>query len=117
MVKNSLRSIEARHAIQILESNIDKIRYVKEWANLLGYSKGKLNNLTDLEFGISAKNLMKEIRLRRIKQIILEHPEYGSYAVAIESGLSNERELYKFLNRNYNTCFSKLKYNLYIDNY
>lgn len=113
--KKKYYSLKAKNAVRILEQEIASIRYVKNWAVLVGCSKTKLNQLIRYEFAVSAKAMMKNIRFRKIKQTIEEHPNYGSFAVAKENGLENERELYKFLSRNFDTNFSELSFQIHWD--
>lgn len=56
--------------------------------------------------------MLMNTRLEMIKETIKGHPDYGCFAVAKENGLANERELYKFLNRNFETCFTELRFEL-----
>ncbi len=50
-----------------------------------------------------------------IEETIAEHPDLGSYAIACECGLYNERELYNFLIRNFDISFSKLKFKILLE--
>ncbi|MBD3616718.1 MAG: hypothetical protein HUJ22_09095 [Gracilimonas sp.] len=111
-IKKKRDSLKAQQAVSLLEQEIAKIRYVKDWALFVGCSKTTLNHLVKAEFNVSAKSKMKTIRFKKIKKMIREHPDFGCTAVAIESGLKNERELYKFLTRNFEINYTKLRFNL-----
>jgi len=106
------QKIEAEKALWVLKKEIERVRYVKDWAVLAKCSKTKLNQLMKIQFGITAKTVLKNTRLEMIKETITKHPEYGCFAVAKENGLCNEKELYKFLNRNFETSFTELRFEL-----
>ena len=103
---------EAEIALQILDQKITSIRYVQDWALILGCSKTKLTRLITTHYKMSPKDLMKQVRLERIRKTIKENPEFGSYAVADECGLPNDKVLYQFLNRNFETSFSDLRFEI-----
>lgn len=106
---------EAEQAVRVLKKEIEHIRYVKDWAILAKCSKTKLNQLMKTRFGVTAKTILKNTRLEVIKETIAENPDLGCYAIACECGLNNERELYKFLNRNFETSFTDLRFDILWD--
>lgn len=107
--KRKFVMVEANRVCEILEDEIAEIRYVKDWATRAGYSRKKLQRIVMTYYGITAKEKLKQYRFEAIKKAIKETPSITSYAVAIKTGLKNEQELYKFLNRNFNTSFSALR--------
>jgi len=104
------KRFEAEEALNVLNANIDKIRYVKEWANLSGCSKSKLNNIIKTIYHVTPKELLRKERLKKIEEVIIAHPKMTSYAVAVECGLRNDKNLYKFLKINFDTTFTDLKF-------
>ncbi|MTI86964.1 MAG: AraC family transcriptional regulator [Balneolaceae bacterium] len=113
---NEKRKIEeAKRAVYILEHKIHEIRYVKDWALIFGCSKTKLNNLITIQFCVSPKVMMKQVRFERIKDTIKKDPSLCSFAVADQCGLLNEKTLYQFLSRNFETSFSNLRFKLLWD--
>ncbi|WP_421775477.1 hypothetical protein [Gracilimonas sp.] len=105
--KRGLR--EAQNAALILKSDIRSIRHVQDWAFKVRCSKTKLNRLIAKHYGISPKMLMMLVRLDSIIKVIKKHPEMGCYGVANECGLRNDKVLYQFLSRNFDTSFSELR--------
>lgn len=103
---------EAIKAVELLKNDIGHVRYVKDWAMLAGCSKTKLNQLIKEEYSVTAKAMMKKIRLEAIETAIMEHPSLGSYGIAQEAGLGSEQDIYRFLNRNFDTTFTDLQFDL-----
>ena len=103
---NRLGAEEAR---QILTDEIEEIRHVKQWAEKAGYSVSKLQRIISHYYGMTAKETLKLIRYKRIIKLIKEDPSVTSYNVALNTGLKNEQDLYKFLKRNFNTSFTEIR--------
>lgn len=114
-IKRRLALREAQNAALILKSSITDIRHVQDWALKVGCSKTKLNRLITKYYGVSPKTLMMLIRLECIMKTIKENPETCCYAVATECGLGNEKVLYQFLSRNFDTSFSDLRIKVLFD--
>lgn len=107
--RHELQQIQAELAIHILQSRIDKIRYVHDWAKETGYSTSKLCGLIKKYHKQNAKEVLRRVRYERVLKLLKNNPQITSYSVAVDCGLSNEHSLFKFLNRNFNTTYSELK--------
>lgn len=55
---------------------------------------------------------LKLFRFSIIKTELEKDSGITSFALASKTGLKDEKELYKFLRRNFNTCFTELKHEI-----
>ena len=58
------------------------------------------------------KQLLREVRFMMIKEQIRADQQVTSYGVAEKVGLSDEKGVYKLLNKFYNTNFTELRKNI-----
>ena len=87
-------------AVTILEENITSTPNVSEWAKIIGFEKtSKFSWEFRKHFGLRPKEVLLEIRVKKIKDYIISFPTEKNYSVAIEFGFANEKRLYKFLKR------------------
>ena len=108
--KEEVKRLKAERALQLLAENLASIRYVKDWADITGYSQPILNELVKNHFGLSSKQLLKDVRFNKICEIIENDPDATSYSVACSAGLHDEQGLFKFLKRHFNTTYSEIRY-------
>lgn len=108
--RDELNRLRAEQALQVLASDIDRIRYVKEWAGRAGCTQSVLNELAKRYFRLNSKQLLKEVRYNMICKLIEENPDITSYAVARSCGLHDEQGLFKFLKRHFNTTYTEIRY-------
>ncbi len=110
-MRNEQRYIKTIKAIQILIDNIQHIRFVRDWARISCRSREWLNLNIKKEHGKTPKTIINEVRFEIIVRLVLQEGNNStSQYIAIESGLGRTSDsLHKFLKRNYNITFSKLK--------
>jgi len=66
-----------------------------------------VNRVIQHIFGITAKQKLTEIRFLKIQEELQANPQNKCFVIA----LNNEKELYKFLSRNFSTTISALRIN------
>jgi len=108
--REELNKLKAEQALQVLASEIESIRYVKDWADKMDYKQAVLNELTKRYFGINSKQVLKEVRYNKICELIEDDPNITSYSVAASTGLNDEQGLFKFLKRHFDTTYSEIRY-------
>lgn len=113
--KRLLTRRAAERAYKKLREEISEIRYVGDWAMKTNCSRTKLLKVIKAHYKITPKEMLRKTRYEMIKDRINDNPEINSYVVAVENGLKNEKELFKFLNRNFDTNFSKLRFKILIE--
>ena len=59
----------------LLSQNLNNSRSVKYYANLLAISTKKLNSITKIHWGITAKEFIEERIIHESKKILLETPD------------------------------------------
>lgn len=108
--RDQVRRLKAERALQLLSEHIAKIRYVKDWSQMVGCTESTLNRLSKRYFEANSKQVLKEVRFKKIRECIEENPDMTSFAVARSCGLHNEQGLFKFLKRHFDTTYSEIKY-------
>jgi AraC-like DNA-binding protein len=104
-----LYPIPIEKSIEILKSNIQEIPTVNSWAELMGYSRSYFSTCFTHCFGEPPSKCLCRIRYRQLHKKILKYPHITSRAVACELGLKDEKALYKFLSRHYDTNFTEVR--------
>lgn len=94
-----MTKIPIKNAIHHLISHIEKIRTVEEWALSCGYSKSYFLCLVRDYYGQTPEYLLRWIRLIKIVEQFHFFPDKICYAVAVDSGLSDENALCYFVKR------------------
>ena len=96
-------------AVRELESNLGEIFTVQEWADYMGYSRCYFSHKIKKRFGKSPKDLLTEVKLKKVKQLIQKNPDELGFQVATEIGFIDERSMYKFLKTSTGFKFSEIK--------
>lgn len=115
--REEVKRLKAEQALQVLAEDISNIRYVKDWADRMGYSQPILNELVKNHFGLNSKQLLKEIRFSKICELIENDPNATSYSVACSTGLNDEQGLFKFLKRHFDTTYSEIRYEVLLKHF
>lgn len=104
-----LYPIPIESSIKILKNNIQEIPTVNSWAEFMGYSRSYFSTSFTGFFGETPSKCLCRIRYRQLHKKILKYPHKTSYAIACELGLKDEKALYKFLSRHYDTNFTEVR--------
>lgn len=113
--KNSLKELSYRQmdvAVDILLRDIEQIRSVSDWAQVIGYSRAHFCRKFTQKFGENPKLVLRQEKFRKICRVIQSDWSATAYKVALDSGIQNDKALHKFLNRNFELGFVALKDNL-----
>jgi AraC-like DNA-binding protein len=96
-------------AISLLENEIRLIQSVNDWAKTVGCSRSTLIRLIKTQTEQTPNEIMRIIRYNRIIMLTRNNPKTTAYAVAVDSGLKDDKSLYKFLKRHYSIRFTELR--------
>lgn len=107
---------KAGQAIRVLEEQIEHIRNVQAWATAIGTSRSWLVTTMREVYGRNPKWIIREVRFKKVVNLIKQDPGITGYAAGIDSGLQNDIALSKFLKLHFNIRFSELKRLIHDDN-
>lgn len=108
----SLDGWYAEKALGVLKDRIGQIRYVSDWVELLGGSRGRLYQLIENHYGVTPAELLRTTRYKRIVVILKREPDATSNDVGDQVGLEGEQGMYKFLSRWHDTNFTELRHKI-----
>ncbi|MCC5925763.1 MAG: hypothetical protein JJU41_04305 [Bacteroidetes bacterium] len=84
-------------ANEVLFQNLNQIRTVNEWANLMGWERSDFSRSYRRMFSITAKKKLNREKIRLIEQLFGEQPSAKCYEIAYETGFKDEKALYDYL--------------------
>lgn len=113
---NSRRQLVAEYALLILEKHLQEVRNVADWVAMAGYSTRWLGKCLISHIGKTPSAVLKEERYKKICSAIKSNPTATALSVAgFVAPHWNDRYLYNFLSKYYNTNFTKLRYDVLMD--
>lgn len=98
-----------RRAVWELRVHYQKIKTVGAWAKHMGYSRAYFSRCIKRKHGRSPKEILAEIKLKRVKRAIRQNPDAIGYKIAVKSNFTDEKALYKFLKIYYSTTLTELR--------
>ena len=103
--------VKGDYALRQLLGEPFETHTVHQWADRSRMSESMLRKVIQKRFGMSPKKLMNQVRYELIMGILLhEGWKAGSDYIAVLTGIGKDsKALHKFLSRNFNTTFTKLK--------
>lgn len=103
--------LTAKKAMHILQDKMNDIQNVNDWAKKTGCSRSWLIKCMRYHKGKTPNAVLRDERFKKIQLVILQNPEATASAVADRIAPNwNERRLYNFLRKLYNTNFTILRY-------
>lgn len=104
-----IKEVWAKKAVEILLKEIKHIKSVNSWAHKVGHTRAWLGKYIKEVYGLPPKQIIRKVRYEKILQEIKNHTNGTSRFIASLSGLQDEKSLYKFLKRHYNTNFTEIR--------
>jgi|SRR5690625_1146974 len=108
-----MRDIKKRkpieEAVQELKEHRKEIQCVNEWALYMGYSRSYFSRKVKGMFGRTPKRILADNKLEMIKEEIEKQPHAIGYTIAVNTGLEDEKALYKFLTTHFDTTLTDLR--------
>ncbi len=96
-------------ALIILEGAGIDVQTVTEWADKMGYSRAHFSRIFVREFGITAKDYLRNFKLQVITQAINKTPQATGYEIAKNAGFIDEKALHKYLKFHCNSTLTRYK--------
>lgn len=84
---------------QLIESNVEKTTRVRDFAQMMGLSTKTLNTITKSIVHKTAKELIDEICIKKIKRLLI-NTELSVKEIAYRSGFPETTNFYKYFKRN-----------------
>ncbi|MTI89349.1 MAG: helix-turn-helix transcriptional regulator [Balneolaceae bacterium] len=106
---SAFNSYKAKKTVRILVHEIESIPDVKSWSRQSNVSRGWLVKVMKGSYGLSPKEVLRQVRYERIVQLLENDVEATSYSIAKDSGLSSGDALRMFLRRHHDTNFRCLR--------
>lgn len=94
-----MEKIPVEKLINHLLDNIEEIKTVEDWASSSGYSKSHFARLISTRYHRTPEYMLRWIRLMKIAQEFHRDHKKICYAVAVDSGLSNDNGLCYFVKK------------------
>lgn len=106
---NPINGYSLEDAVDVLEHHLNRIPNVTVWAEFIGYSRSYFSTCFTKCYGETPSECLCRVRYKKLHRLIFRYPYRTSRAIAQELGLRNEQAMYKFLNRHYDTNFTKVR--------
>lgn len=94
-----MKKISVGKLVNHLLEHIDEIKTVEDWAASSGYSKSYFTRLVSAQYRRTPEFILRWIRLMKIAQEFHQDQNKICYAVAVDSGLSDDNGLCYFVKR------------------
>lgn len=94
-----MEKVSVGELITHLLEHIEEIKTVEDWAASTGYSKSYFTRLVRAQYRRTPEYILRWIRLMKIAQDFHQDQEKICYAVAVDSGLSDDNGLCYFVKR------------------
>lgn len=109
MIGELKRRKPIEQAIQELKVHWKEIQSVNEWACHMGYSRSYFSRKVKGMFGRTPKQILSDRTFEMIRKEIEKHPSAIGYTIAVNTGLEDEKALYKFLTTHFDTTLTELR--------
>jgi transcriptional regulator GlxA family with amidase domain len=92
-----MNKLRINKANEVLLENLNQIRTVSEWAELMGWERSDFSRTYSRQHSVTAKQKLNTEKLRLIERLFGEDPYAKSYEIACETGFKDEKALYDYL--------------------
>lgn len=97
------KKLRINFALEVLRSNIQSIRSVTDWSDMMGWDRAEFSRRYSKLHGESAKAALHRYKLKSIHKELSENPLAKYYVIAHNIGFRDEKAFYDYM-RYHTTC-------------
>jgi len=98
-IEVEMKKISVGKLVNYLLEHIEEIKTVEDWSFSAGYSKSYFTRLVRAQYRRTPEFILRWVRLMKIAKEFHQDPEKICYAVAVDTGLSDDNGLCYFVKR------------------
>lgn len=102
------KKLRINFALEVLRSNIQSIRSVTDWSDMMGWERAEFSRRYSKLHGESAKAALHRYKLKSINKELYENPLAKYYEIAHNIGFRDEKAFYDYMR--YHTTYSPTEY-------
>jgi transcriptional regulator GlxA family with amidase domain len=103
-----IKKLRINFALEVLRSNIQSIRSVTDWSDMMGWDRTEFSRRYSKLHGESAKAAYHRYKLKSINNELSENPGAKYYEIAHNIGFRDEKAFYDYMR--YHTMCSPTEY-------
>jgi len=102
------RRLRINFALEILRSNIQSIRSVSDWSDMMGWDRAEFSRQFAKMYGENAKAAYHRYKLKSIDKFFCAQPNAKYFEIAYDMGFRDEKAFYDYMR--YHTTQSPTSY-------
>jgi methylphosphotriester-DNA--protein-cysteine methyltransferase len=102
------KRLRVNFALEILRSNIQSIRSVSDWSDMMGWDRAEFSRQFAKMYGENAKSAYHRHKLKSIDKFFYAQPNAKYFEIAYDMGFRDEKAFYDYMR--YHTTQSPTSY-------